>query len=191
MVPNKNWAFCSPMAGGIMSKDCEVVVDEKPVIDLANKIPIEEIENAERFEVRLGENVPLNCIYEWIVWHEIHHILNMDAMIGFDIKSNREPMIRSKITKTRVLQAMELQADRAAWKRFFPKSGPGRLDNNSLVREIEKYVDTLERIRNKYRKRIKKHKELVPAPVTPGQYMPYTHAKEGIPWAKEIQEFIQ
>ena len=186
---SKNWANCSPQAAGIFRKGQQQVVDEKSVIHIANKIPLEEIRTANRPELDLGSDIPMNCIYEFLVWHEIEHSLNGDGVLSFNIQIGDEPKARDEVTRIRIGQAMELQADRGSYERLFPRGAllGGFRDKESQrrIQQIESYLPLLEELRAKYRK-----KEIRPAPVTPGEYMLKDHRDGHIPWAREIEALV-
>jgi hypothetical protein len=188
-MPQYHWAHCSPWSAGIYRKGRQSVVDESPVLHIANKIPLEEIRTANRPEIDLDKDIPLNCFYEWLVWHEIEHLLNGDGVIGFRLQMQDEPKVKDKRTRQRIEQAMEVQADRASFDRLFPNDvllAKHRSEEKmQMVNEIENYFPLLEELRAKYRK-----EEIRPAPVTPGEYVLKDHRDGHIPWAKEIEALM-
>ena len=189
MMPKFCWAHCSPWRAGIFRKGRQSVVDEAPVLHIANKIPLEEIRTANRPEIDLDKDIPLNCFYEWLVWHEIEHQLNGDGILGFELQMWNEPKVKDKETRQRIEQAMEVQADRASFKRLFPRDAllaKHRTEEKmQVVNEIERYFPLLEELRAKYKK-----KEFKPAPVTPGEYVLEDHRDGQIPWAREIEALV-
>jgi hypothetical protein len=188
---SKSWAHCSPQAAGIYRKGRQQVVDEKSVLHIANKIPLEEIRTANRPELDMGSDIPMNCIYEFLVWHEIEHSLNGDGILAFNIQIGDEPKVKDKETRIGIAQAMELQADRGSYERLFPRGAllGGYRDKESQrrIQQIESYFPLLEELRGKWKNR---REEFKPAPVTPGEYMLKDHRDGDIPWAKEIEALV-
>jgi len=146
-----DWAHCSPAGGGIYSHSSEKASAEITAIEIANKIPLDEIRSANRLELDLVQDIPLELFYEWLVWHEIHHSVHDDPVVAAGIDIHGHPGIKSAGDRIKLMQAMELEADRASFHRLFPKRTlmAGTSQGLQKVKEIESYLELLHEIRAK------------------------------------------
>ncbi|EFI35501.1 hypothetical protein Dthio_PD2924 [Desulfonatronospira thiodismutans ASO3-1] len=146
-----DWANCSPAGSDRYRRSSEKVSAEITAIEIANKIPLDEIRSARRLELDLVRDIPLELFYEWLVWHEIHHSVHDDPVVAAGLDNCVHPEIKSAGDRIKIMQAMELEADRASFNRLFPErtlkaATPAGIKK---VRSIEPYLVLLHEIRAK------------------------------------------
>lgn len=147
-----DWAYCSPAGDGrpgcSSGKSSSAGIT---TIEIANKIPLDEIRSSRRLELDLVRDIPLELFYEWLVWHEIHHSVHDDPVVAAGIDIHGHPGIKSAGDRIKLMQAMELEADRASFHRLFPKRTlmAGTSQGLQKVKEIESYLELLHEIRAK------------------------------------------
>ena len=112
-----DWANCSPVRGEVNSGSSQKAAAEITRIEIANKIPLDEIQSARRLELDLVRDIPLDLFYEWLVWHEIHHSVHDDPVVAAGIDPH--PGIKTSGDRIKLMQAMELEADRRSFHRLF------------------------------------------------------------------------
>lgn len=182
-----DWAHCNPVRGAIYSRSSEQASAEITVIEIANKIPLDEIRAAKRLELDLVRDIPLDSFYEWLIWHEIHHSVHDDPVVAAGIDIDGHPLIKTPGDRIKLMQAMELEADRASFKRLFPEHTLMTRTEEGIkkVREIEPYLELLHQIREQ-----RGRKEVVPLYIIPGEYGSSSHFLDDIPWAKEVKSLM-
>ena len=146
-----DWAHCSPAGKGRNRCGSKKAPAEITKIEIANKIPLDEIRSARRLELDLVRDIPLELFYEWLVWHEIHHSVHNDPLVAAGIDIHGHPGIKSAGDRIKLMQAMELEADRASFHRLFPERTlkAGTTAGIKKVRSIEPYLVLLHEIRAK------------------------------------------
>ncbi len=182
-----DWAHCSPARGSVYSSGREMAFTETTVMEIANKIPLGEIRAAKRLELDLVRDIPLDSLYEWLVWHEIHHSVHEDPIVAASLDMEGHPRIKTAGDRIKLMQAMELEADRDSFNRLFPGHTPAARTGEGIkkVRKIEPYLVLLHEIREQRGK-----KEAAPLYVIPGEYGSAIHFMEDITWAKEVKSLM-
>lgn len=170
-----DFAYMSMMAGDVVidtnKMDAQYTMTEKGIINLINQIDIERLKATNRPEMDWAK-LPTNKIYEFIVLHEIAHTKQNSIDIAFKLRNPKGRRL-----------AMEVNADRQAWKWLFPdttfpikKDLTG--DNKKVIKkvliEFEEYLCFDESLEDKEKR--------LQLPIDPNRYMPLSHYKHGIPF---------
>lgn len=179
------FAYVSCWALGVFDtrKTPAVVQKEMALIQLANQICLKKWKKIERPEIDWAA-VPTEKIYDFLICHEISHVVNGHSMMYFDLQlsgeyfaDRTEKSQRFKVNqKFRYLKtAAEMVADREAWEMMFPgKPLPLKSDLNDIHEKCNSMMEFLEGC---------KKRKITPITTDPRQYVPYEHEKNGIPWA--------
>ena len=173
-----DFGYWSAWAGDVVidttKMDAQYTMAEKGIINLANQIDVKRLKATKRPEMDWGK-LPVDKIYEFIVFHEIAHTKQNTIDIAFKLRNSKGSGL-----------AMEVNADRQAFKWLFPDTtfpvkNDLTSDNKKVINEVlaefEEYLcfdDLLE----------DRPKELQ-LPVEPNRYMPLSHFKHGIPFAND------
>lgn len=160
------------------SDDVTHVATDMTVIYMANYIELGRIPGSGReFD---WSNIPTSKLYEFLLWHEIAHIVCGDTSFNFNFQSSvlwSDPVHRRSFAMLR--RGQEIRADRYAWSKLFQTSAmPKKLLGDTKADVLLSFVDDHEL---KYRNFPVK----IPPPISikPDEYIYWKHKKEGIPWA--------
>jgi len=166
---------------------------EVPFIKLPNQIDTDRFVRESGREMDYGA-VPKDCIYRFLIFHEIGHALYGYCNLPF-AENLRRHDVETQVRLSNLFHAAnELRADRYAWNRLFPgRPFPNRPDQeeilkkNNLLSEISTPIRSFDEIW----KFMDSHKEWFPSEpkkvdpisINPKEMVPISHIKEGIPWA--------
>ncbi|MEA4856055.1 hypothetical protein [Solidesulfovibrio sp.] len=172
------YGFASAWAMGLVIRLGEPDRTERSCITIANKVDLNTLgKNPAR--VLDWSAIPAEDFYRFLTWHEIAHVIHMDAMTYFRMDMDVTPTD----IKRRVYRLAEHRADRHAWDVLYPGKGmpllPGAEEN---LAEIEETAVTCRAILEKEKRR----RPIEPLTTDPCQYVPVCHAEKGIPWAEEV-----
>lgn len=172
------WGYVSPWALGLVIRLGKPNCIERSCITIANKADLDTLgKNPAR--VLDWSAIPAEDFYRFLVWHEIAHVIHMDAMTYFRMDMDAVPAT----IKSRVYRLAEHRADRYAWNVLYPdKKMPLLPGASKHLGEIKKTAVACLDILEKEKRR----KPVEPLPTDPFQYVPVCHAKRGIPWADEV-----
>lgn len=172
------WGYAGAWAMGLVIHLGEPWQTEQSCITLANKVDLETLgKNPSRM---LDWNaIPTEDFYRFLTWHEIAHVIHMDALTHFNMDMDATPMD----IKRRVYRLAEARADRHAWEVLYPGKGMPLLPGaDTILAEIEETAVTCRAILEKEKRR----RPIEPLTTAPCQYVPVSHAEKGIPWAPEV-----
>ena len=171
-----DFAYWSMMAGDVVidtnKMDAQYTMTEEGIIHLSNQIDVERLKATNRPEMDWG-TLPSDKIYKFIVLHEIAHTKQNAIDIAFKLRNAKGSRL-----------AMEVNADRQAWKWLFPDvSFPVKkcLANkhkqiiNDVLDEFKDYLCWDEELEDRPVK--------WQLPIAPNRFMPLSHYKHGIPFA--------
>ncbi|EFL51852.1 hypothetical protein DesfrDRAFT_1387 [Solidesulfovibrio fructosivorans JJ]] len=172
------YGFASAWAMGLVIRLGEPWRTERNCITIANKVDLDTLgKNPAR--VLDWSAIPAEDFYRFLTWHEIAHVIHMDAMTYFRMDMDVTPTD----IKRRVYRLAEHRADRHAWNVLYPgKEMPLLPGAKAHLAEIEETAVTCKAILEKEKRR----KPIEPLPTDPCQYVPVCHAEKGIPWASDV-----
>lgn len=174
------WGYVSPWARGLVIRLGEKACDERSCITLSNAIDLDAFAVDKTGILDLGA-VPAENVYRFVAWHEIAHVVHVDAITYFNMDMDVTPVD----IKRRVYRLAEHRADRYAWDILYPGKEMPLLPGAEVhLAEIAETAVTCRAILEKGKRR----KPIKPMPTDPFQYVPVCHAKKGIPWADELGE---
>jgi len=172
------FGYVSPMASGLRIRLGERLCKEMSLLTLANKIALDVFAVNKTGVLDLAA-IPAEDAYRYVVWHEIAHVIHLDALMYFNMSMDVTPVD----IKRRVFRLAEHRADRYAWDVLYPgKEMPLLPGAEAHLAEIEETAVTCRAILEKEKRR----KPIEPLTTDPCQYAPVCHAEKGIPWAPEV-----
>ncbi len=172
------YGYASAWAMGLVIRLGEPWQTERSCITLANKIDLETLgKNPSR--VLNWSAIPAEDFYRFLTWHEIAHMIHVDALTYFNMDTDATPTD----IKRRVYRLAEARADRHAWDVLYPgKEMPLLPGADEHLAEIEETAVTCRAILEKEKRR----KPIEPMPTDSFQYVPVCHVEKGVPWADEV-----
>ncbi|UJX41093.1 hypothetical protein K9F62_20840 [Desulfovibrio sp. JY] len=172
------WGYVSPWARGLVIHLGGKACDERSCIALSNVIDLDAFAGNKTGILDLGA-VPAEDVYRFLTWHEIAHVIQMDAMTYFRMDMDATPAD----IKRRVYRLAEHRADCHAWDVLYPgKEMPLLPGAEGHLAEIEETAIACKAILEKEKRR----EPIEPLTTDPCQYVPVCHAEKGIPWADEV-----
>ncbi|MEL7640734.1 MAG: hypothetical protein AAGU21_13915 [Solidesulfovibrio sp.] len=172
------YGFASAWALGLVTRLGEPWQTERSCITLANKIDLDAFAVNKTGVLDLAA-IPAEDAYRFVTWHEIAHMIHLDALTCFNMDMDVTPTA----IKRRVYRLVEARADRHAWDVLYPgKEMPLLPGADEHLAEIEETAVTCRAILEKEKRR----RPIEPLTTDPFQYVPVCHAEKGIPWAPEV-----
>jgi hypothetical protein len=146
------------------------IVKEIAVIQLANSI---DLSSAVPYYGINWHDLPKNLVYEFVVWHEVAHIIFGDQMA----------MIMARITCSNddlndflaLREAVEIRANRYAWGSVFSSPLPASL--------TKKWPDCLMALEKFHHFSLQRERPSIP--LNSSQLVPWRHHKSGIPFVDQ------
>lgn len=175
---NGCYGIASVWARGLFIHLGEPICTERSCITIANKVDLDTLgKNSAR--VLDWTAIPVGDFYRFLTWHEIAHVIHMDALTYFNMDMDVMPTD----IKRRVYRLAEHRADRHAWDVLYPGMKMPLLPGaDEHLAEIEETAVICRAILEKE----KRLRPIEPLTTDPCQYVPVCHAKNGIPWAPEV-----
>ena len=159
--------------------------DMGDIISTFNYINLDAYHRADEADWIDRREIPKELIYDYIVWHEIAHIIHGD------IPSMRHMIEQGLVTEDEVINKtgnggpikalQEYRADCYAWSKVFPgRDMPGRFDSPNIERGFRHGINILSR---KYGDALEMFKlgKIEPISLDPEEYIPAIHAECGLP----------
>ncbi len=172
------YGFASAWAMGLVIRLGEPWRAERSCITIANRVDLDTLGKGPA-RVLDWTAIPAGDVYRFVTWHEIAHVIHMDAMTYFNMDMDVTPVD----IKRRVYRLVEARADRHAWDVLYPgKEMPLLPGAEEHLAEIEETAITCRAILEKEKRR----RPIEPLTTDPCQYVPVCHAEKGIPWAPEV-----
>ena len=153
---------------------------EGRLLELAPAIDVPEFHAAKRPEVDL-RYVPGRRAYEWVVWHELGHLLNNYCALDV-MTPGRVPLGEQQAWMRRVALVNEVLADRFAWQAMYPAE-PMRLSDlgRTFAPRVADAMDAMVSVFGEAPRR-----KRPPLPTRSLSMVPKQHVDYGVPLARKI-----
>ncbi|MBT0654348.1 hypothetical protein [Geomobilimonas luticola] len=150
------------------------------LIDIANRIDMDQFVKKSSHPWLDNGEIPLEKVYEWLVWHEIAHVKfgDMNAWEHFKKKGFQLAW------REHLKWCTELRADRYAWGKIAPgKEMPSFSKTRESREAVKKFDATLKKYRNDFE--LLRRDRITPISTNPNEYVPWFHS-EGLPFVQTV-----
>lgn len=158
------------------------VCDQAADIRITNQIKVLDFQGAQRPEIDLRK-IPANRIYEYLVWHEMGHLLENFDPWGLFGKGVPADYANRDDVQSALSQLNEVMADRFAWSQMFPDQRlPVRRGKAHMKGWAKEWGDRLSS--NGVRRRMAPHH---PCSTEIWASVPTAHVYKDIPWCDLVR----